>query len=118
VSAFFKGARFSLVTIDLCLLLTRPLLTSIISAPPQWFYRAWQANAQNPPSTLELHIVPALTLTGTVGSSLRVDYINQFGPTDAWVNLATVTLTNISQLYFDTSSIGQPPRLWRILPAP
>jgi hypothetical protein len=53
-----------------------------------------------------------------VGSSWLIDYINQVGPIDAWVNLATVTLTNTSQLYFDTSGIGQPPRLWRIVPVP
>ncbi len=57
-------------------------------------------------------------MTGTIGSSLRIDAINQFGPTDAWVPLATNILTSPSQLYFDTSSIGQPPRLWRIVPVP
>ncbi len=85
--------------------------------PPQGFYRAWQSGG-GAPSALNLHFVPALTLTGSIGSSVRVDYINQFGPTDAWVNLASVTLTNTTQLYFDTSAIGQPPRLWRILPVP
>jgi hypothetical protein len=68
--------------------------------------------------SLELHIVPAITLTGNIGDSLRFDYINQFGPTDAWVTLDTITLTNTSQLYFDVSAIGQPPRLWRIVPVP
>jgi hypothetical protein len=63
-------------------------------------------------------MVPAITLAGTIGTSLRIDYINQFGPTDAWVTLDTVTLTNTSQLYFDTSAIGQSPRLWRVVPAP
>ena len=67
---------------------------------------------------LDLHMVPAITLTGNIGDSLRLDYINQFGPIDAWVTLDTVTLTNTPQLYFDTSSIGQPPRLWRIVPVP
>jgi hypothetical protein len=65
-----------------------------------------------------LHIVPAITLTGNIGSKVRLDYINQFGPIDAWVTLATVTLTNTSQLYFDASRIGQPARLWRIVPVP
>ena len=51
--------------------------------------------------------VPAITLTGSIGGSVRVDAINQFGPTDAWVTLDTVTLTNTSQLYFDVSQ-GQP----------
>ena len=40
------------------------------------------------------------------------------GPTDAWVTLDTITLTSASQLYFDVSSIGKPPRLWHIVPVP
>jgi hypothetical protein len=34
------------------------------------------------------------------------------------VTLDTITLIDSSQLYFDTSSIGQPARLWRIVPVP
>jgi hypothetical protein len=49
---------------------------------------------------------------------VRLDYINRFGPIDAWITLDTVALTNTSQLYFDTSSIGQPARLWRVVPVP
>jgi hypothetical protein len=86
--------------------------------PPQRFYRAWQAGTPIVMPSLDLHLVPAITLTGNIGDSLRVDYINQFGPIGAWVTLGTVTLTNSSQLYFDTSSIGQPARLWRIVPVP
>ena len=87
--------------------------------PPQRFYRAWQTGAPGVmPSLLDLHLVPAITLTGNIGRSVRLDYINRFGPIDAWVTLATVTLTNTSQLYFDTSSIGQPARLWRIVTVP
>jgi hypothetical protein len=86
--------------------------------PPQRFYRAWQPSPSSVVPALDLHMVPALTLTGAVGSAVRVDYINQFGPTDAWVTLATVTLTNTSQLYFEVSAIGQPPRLWRLVPVP
>jgi hypothetical protein len=82
----------------------------------QRFYRAWQTNG--PPSILGLNLVPAIGLTGTIGTTQRVDYINQFGPIDAWVALTTITLTNTPQLYFDTSSIGQPPRLYRIVPVP
>ena len=58
---------------------------------------------------MDLHLVPAITLTGTVGSSVRLDYINQFGPIDAWVTLDTVTLTNTSQLYFDVSASASRP---------
>lgn len=86
--------------------------------PQQRFYRAWQTNALSRASTLDLHMVPAISLSGSIGSSVRLDYINQFGSTDAWITLATVLLTENPQLYFDTSAIGQPPRLWRIVPVP
>jgi hypothetical protein len=63
-------------------------------------------------------MVPAITLTGNPGDSVRLDYINQFGPIDAWVTLNTVTLTNTSQLYFDVSAPGQPQRLYRLVQVP
>jgi hypothetical protein len=86
--------------------------------PPQRFYRSWQPGPTSVAPALDLHLVPALTLTGTVGKAVRVDCINQFGPIDAWVTLDTVTLTNTSQLYFDLSTIGQPARLRRLMPVP
>jgi hypothetical protein len=87
--------------------------------PPQRFYRAWQTGTPGIlPSLSLLGIVPAITLTGSIGHSVRLDYINQYGPTDAWVTLTTVTLTNTSQLYFDTSARGQPDRLYRLVPLP
>jgi hypothetical protein len=86
--------------------------------PPQRFYRAWQTGTPGVMPSLDLHMVPAITLTGNVGGSVRLDYINQFGPIDAWVTLATMTLTNTSQLYFDVSALGQPQRLYRIVPSP
>jgi hypothetical protein len=94
-----------------CFDLTLPL-------PPQRFYRAWQTGTPGVRPSLDLHLVPAITLTGTIGGSVRLDYINQFGPTDAWVTLATVPLTNTSQLYFDISAPGQPQRLYRLVPSP
>ena len=86
--------------------------------PPQRFYRAWQTSGANVIPTLRLYMVPAITLTGTIGHSVRLDYVNQFGPTDAWVTLATVALTNTSQPYFDTSARGQPQWLYRLLQVP
>lgn len=101
-------------------LLTNPLqryvdASSVLAS--RRFYRGWQTNG--PPSILGLNMVPAITLNGAIGSSLRVDYINKYGPVGAWMtNLATVTLTNTSQLYFDVSAIGQPQRLYRLVPGP
>jgi hypothetical protein len=86
--------------------------------PPQRFYRAWQTGTPGMRPSLDLHPVPAIMLTGTIGGSVRLDYINQLGPIVAWVTLATVPLTNTSQLYFDTSAPGQPPRLYRLVPSP
>jgi hypothetical protein len=95
-----------------CFDLTLPL-------PPQRFYRAWQTGTPSVLPSLSLTgMFPAITLTGTMAGSVRLDYINQFGPTDAWVTLATVTLTNTSQLYFDTSAPGQPQRLYRLVQVP
>ena len=90
--------------------LTQPL-------PPQRFYRAWQTADPVVLPVLDLHMVPAITVTGSIGNSVRVDAINRFGPIDGWVTLATVTLTNTSQLYFDVSAPGQPERLYRLVPS-
>jgi hypothetical protein len=83
--------------------------------PSQRFYRAWRTGASAAVPPLDLHLVPAITLTGSIGASVRLDYINQFGPTDAWVTLDTVVMTNTSQLYFDTSAWWQPQRLYRLV---
>jgi hypothetical protein len=86
--------------------------------PAERFYRARQSGGLSVMPTLDLKMVPALTLTGLVGGVVRVDYINQFGPIDAWVTLGTVTLSNTSQLYFDVSAPGRPPRLYRLVQLP
>lgn len=87
--------------------------------PPQRFYRTSQAGTPAAAPSLDLPgMAPAITVTGNIGDSLRLDYINVFGPTNAWVTLDAVTLTNTSQLYFDVSSLGQPGRLYRIVPTP
>jgi len=86
--------------------------------PPQRFYRAWQLAPASVIPSLDLYLIPALTLTGSPGDAARVDGINAVGPTDAWFTLATVKLTNSSQLYFDVAAVGQPQRLYRMIPLP
>ncbi len=98
-------------TSQYCFDLTLPL-------PPQRFFRSWQAGTPGVIPSLDLHMIPAITLTGNIGDSWRLDYINQFGPIDAWVAVDTVTLTNTSQLYFDVSCVGQPQRLYRLVQVP
>jgi hypothetical protein len=86
--------------------------------PQNRFYKAFQSGLPNVSSTLSLQTATAVTLTGNVGDTLRVDYINPFGPTNAWETAGTAILTNTTQLYFDVSTIGLPPRLYRITPMP
>jgi hypothetical protein len=63
-------------------------------------------------------IVMPITLSGAIGSSWRIDYVNDLGPTNNWATLATVTLTNLSQVYLDTSALSQPHRFYRVVPLP
>lgn len=88
--------------------------------PPQRFYRASQPTMPSRlvPTISMLGMVPAITLTGEVSRSLRLDSIYPIGPTDAWFTLDTVTLTNTTQLYFDVSALNQPTRLYRVIPLP
>ena len=68
---------------------------------------------------LDISTVPARILYGGVGFKYSIQYINQYGPTNApWTTLATVTLTNSPQYYPDYSAIGQPTRFYRILQLP
>src|ERR1035437_9289688 len=41
--------------------------------PPQRFYRSWQTGTPGVMPSLDLHLVPAITLTGDVGGTVRVD---------------------------------------------
>jgi hypothetical protein len=87
--------------------------------PQQRFYRVGPMGASTAlPSFSLVSIVPAITLTGNIGKSVRVDYINAIGPTNAWVTLGTVVLTNTSQLYFDVAAPSQPKRFYRLVQVP
>jgi hypothetical protein len=88
-----------------CFDLSQPL-------PAQRFYRTWQTSGPQP--ALDARMATEIPLAGAIGSSVRVDYINAIGPTDAWVTLGTVLLTNTTQLYFDVTAFQQPTRLYRL----
>ena len=75
------------------------------------FYRAWQTNVPSRQPALQLtSLTTEITLTGAIGSSVRIDYIKPVGPTDAWLTLDTVTLTNATQPYFDFTMFRRPAR--------
>jgi formylglycine-generating enzyme required for sulfatase activity len=118
VNGFTPGAQWlwlTNVTIEstpqLYLDLSEPL-------PAERFYRASQTNVPSARPMLEMSLATEIPLAGAIGSSVRVDYINQFGPTDAWVTLDTVTLTNTTQLCFDVTMFRQPTRLYRLVAGP
>jgi hypothetical protein len=94
---------------QLCFDLSQPL-------PAQRFYRTWQTNGPQP--VLDLSLATEIPLAGAIGSSVRIDSINAIGPTDAWVTMNTVLLTNTTQLYFDVTAFRQPTRLYRLVPVP
>ena len=64
--------------------------------------------------SLDVKMVPGILLKGGIGVTLRIDYIPAVGPTNAWMTLDTVTMTNNPQFYFDISAIGQPARYYVI----
>lgn len=85
--------------------------------PAARFYRARGDEAIRG-RVIGVRLVPAIPIRGAFGTTHRLDYIKRFGPTDAWVTLATVTITNSPVIVFDTSAQGQPERLYRIVPLP
>ena len=86
------------------------------SLPEQRFYRV-RGNSQYTP-WLWIDFTTAILLSGSVGTRLRVDYLNAIGPPDAWVPLDTVTLTSPTQLYSHHALLGKMGKLYRIVPVP
>jgi alpha-tubulin suppressor-like RCC1 family protein len=68
--------------------------------------------------SLDVHMVPAVALTGDVGVAYRIEYVNAVGPVGDWQELATITVAIIGQFYFDVSAIGQPVRFYRLVESP
>jgi hypothetical protein len=67
---------------------------------------------------LDVHMVPALSLLGTVGYTYRIQWSAIGSPLTNWTDLATVTITNTGQLYFDLTASGQPDRSYRLVQSP
>jgi len=97
---------------------TATVVDLALPLPPRRFYRAWPAGSASVDPNLSLNVVPAITLGGAPGDNLRLDCIDAVGPIDSWTTLATIAITNASQLYFDTSAPGHRPRLYRVVPVP
>ncbi len=63
----------------------------------------------------DISFVPAIKINGERGQTYLIEYIVP-GPTNVWTPVASVTLTNSSQIYVDYGSLGQSNRLYRIRP--
>ncbi len=70
-----------------------------------------------PGPSLAAAMYAGLTITGTVGSQVRVDYASQPEP-DQWTMLTNLTLSVSPYLFFDTSSPGVGKRFYRAVETP
>ena len=68
--------------------------------------------------TLNIYIIPAVALNGSIGTTYELDYVNAMGPTNAWVSLADIMVTNSPQYYYDLSATNQPTRFYRLVQVP
>ena len=57
---------------------------------------------------LTVQLCPAITLYGEVNKQYQILSTPALGTLDGWKAIATVTITNNPQIYFDTLSIGRP----------
>jgi len=78
----------------------------------QRFYRV-----ASPTARVGITQVPAITVFGDAGDSLRIEYSDAPDPGARWLPLAAITLTNTSQLYVDASAPGLT-RYYRAVPSP
>ena len=69
-----------------------------------------------PPLTIALH--PCLTIRGSVGEIVGVQYTTNLAAPMTWIGTANVTLTNITQMWCDPTPANQPQRYYRVVPGP
>ena len=65
-------------------------------------------------SSLNVHLIPRITLGGDIGYTYRLEYINAVGPTNQWMLLDMVSITNNPQFYYDNSALGLSQRFYRL----
>ena len=64
--------------------------------------------------TLGITLIPAVILSGDIGTNYLLQYANTVGPAAVWLDLVSITITNNPQYYPDVSAIGQPSRFYRL----
>jgi hypothetical protein len=67
-------------------------------------------------------LTPTLTIRGTPGKRVAIQYTTRVSDTSVWYTLTNLTITESDQLWFDresdANSEGQPRRHYRVIPAP
>src|SRR5713101_2047105 len=75
---------------------------------------AWVlANRAGAQSTVVQHNYPGLTITGTVGGSYPIQYVNALSDLNNWVTLTTLTLPSSPYLFMDSTAPDVPQRFYR-----
>lgn len=65
-----------------------------------------------------LNMYAGTTITGFVGRTHRIDYVDALGDTNNWQLLATIILPRSPYLYFDAQSASSPKRFYRAVLVP
>jgi hypothetical protein len=76
-----------------------------------------------PPAILTVNdasiaLYPGLTLYGNTGMIYGIEASTNLSDTNGWFNLANVSLTNTSQLWYDSTPASLSERFYRAVPGP
>ena len=73
------------------------------------------------PAGVSLGLYAGLLIEGVAGKSYAIQYTSELSPTNTWITLTHLTLTNPVQLWIDTAantrSPGLPGRIYQVVPA-
>jgi hypothetical protein len=56
-----------------------------------------------------------IKITGTVGKTYSIQYVNDLAQTNNWIVLTNLILTTPELLWFDLTLPGQPKRFYRVI---
>ena len=70
------------------------------------------------PAGVSIAIYAGVTIDGVVGQIYGVQSTLDLSNTNSWAGRANVTLTNATQLWYDSQPASQPQTYYRVLPGP
>ena len=68
--------------------------------------------------TVSIALYAGVTIDGVVGHTYGVQSTTNLSNTNSWIGRANVTLTNATQLWYDSQSALQPKTFYRVVPGP